>query len=453
MAPEREAYTAAPGRRPWWGVAGVAIFAAGVWILVTDVPGWNATWYVPAWYGYLLVLDAAIFLLQGHSFVGGRRRELVAMMFWSVPFWFLFEAYNLRMENWYYVFVLRSPWHQALVTWLAFATVLPACFFHAELIRSLRWWCRLSCRPLRFGHVPCWVLGVLSLVLPLIWPRYFFWLVWGITLWAPEAVNYRTGAPSLLRDLESGRCRRPLRLLAGGLLAGLVWEGVNFWARCKWIYTVPGFEEVKFFEIPVAGLLGFPILSVAAFSFYSLLCHLLRGGRHWEEPGAQTVRSASGHRLVAAGGVALLFCLGTFALTLDHTARSQRPLLRELEGLDRQTEIGLRAASVASPERLLSSIRHQGLEALAKRASVDVDRLRKARRHATLALHKGMGTEAARLLLSVGVTTLADLAEEEPAELTRRLRRVAEQDEGQTPRPAEVRVWIRAARRASGPVR
>src|SRR5881409_3341029 len=94
---------------PWVvGSVGSLILAAGFLALVNDVERWNAIWYVPAWYGYLLVLDACIFRLQGHSFLSHRRRELAAMLFWSVPFWFVFEAYNLVLKNWYYVFVLRT---------------------------------------------------------------------------------------------------------------------------------------------------------------------------------------------------------------------------------------------------------------------------------------------------------------------------------------------------------
>ncbi|HEU5248359.1 MAG TPA: hypothetical protein VFW15_00095, partial [Thermoanaerobaculia bacterium] len=97
------------GRRrlPIWGAAGTVLFGLGLWALVADLEAWNAIWYVPAWYGYLLVLDAVIFYRRGESFVSTRRREVAAMMLWSLPFWFLFEAFNLRLRNWYYVFGLR----------------------------------------------------------------------------------------------------------------------------------------------------------------------------------------------------------------------------------------------------------------------------------------------------------------------------------------------------------
>ena len=116
--------------------AGVTVFALGLWALATDVEAWNAVWYLPAWYGHLLVLDAFLSARGGRSFVVERRRELVQMMLWSLPFWLLFEAYNLRLHNWYYVFGLRTLWGSVLMSTLAFATVIPACFLHAELLEA-----------------------------------------------------------------------------------------------------------------------------------------------------------------------------------------------------------------------------------------------------------------------------------------------------------------------------
>ncbi len=69
----------------WWGYVGIGVFEAGVWLVAADVPIWNPVWYVPAWYGYLLVLDGMILHSQGHSFLRGRRRETVALPFLVRP--------------------------------------------------------------------------------------------------------------------------------------------------------------------------------------------------------------------------------------------------------------------------------------------------------------------------------------------------------------------------------
>lgn len=420
---------------PVWGPAGLLLFGAGVWFLAADLEGWNAVWYLPAWYGYLLLLDALIFRLQGRSFLGGRGRELAAMLLWSAPFWFLFEAYNLRLRNWYYVFGLHRQWLSAIVSVLAFATVLPACLFHAELVKALGWGRGARCRPLRVTRtleIFLVGMGLLSVAAPLLFPRYAFGMVWGALFWLPEVVNRRAGAPSLLADLESGRCERLLQLLAGGLFAGAVWETLNFWARCKWIYTVPGFEDGKLFEMPFAGFLGFPVLALSAFACFSSVGHFL-GGR-----GRALRRSAA---IVAA----MVFSALTFRAVFEQTVASRRPLLSELSGLDPPSVTALRAAGIPTPERLFRAVRSSGLPAVSNRAGVDPEKLQRAYRHAALSLHKGMGTRAAALLDRGGVASVAELARADPESLFRELRGAV--------RLAQIKVWIRAARVSGEPRR
>jgi len=415
---------------PFRAVVGLLLFALGLWALVADLEAWNTVWYLPAWYGYLLMLDAVISLRGGRSFLVERRGELVTMMAWSLPFWLLFEAFNLRLRNWYYVFGLRTLWGSLLMSILAFATVLPACFFHAELLetfgafRDRRW------RPLRVTRARlgfCAVAGSAAVVLPLLRPREFFWMVWAAPLGILEVVNYRSGAPSLLRDLESGRPGRFLRLLAGGLLAGAAWELLNFWARTKWIYTVPGFEEGKLLEMPFAGFGGFPPLALSAFAFYSFVSHL-RG------------RS----RLVAVA-CAVVFSAAASAAILDRNVQSVRPVLSDLTGLDLSDVARLRSAGIPTPERLDRAARGEGLAAIAARSGISAGVLERAAGEASLALHKGMGAPAARLLESAGIRTVADLASADADGLTARLESIAAARGETAPRPEYVRVWIRAA--------
>ena len=418
-------------RFPPWGVLGILLFALGLWALVADLEAWNTIWYLPAWYGYLLVVDAAIYARRGTSFVGGRRRELVAMMLWSLPFWLLFEVYNLRLHNWYYVFGLRTLWGSVLMSTLAFATVLPACFFHAQALELFGAFRDARCRPLRvtrrtLGAVIA--IGVFCAAAPLLWPRAFFWAVWGATLGIPEVLNYRAGAPSLLRDLEAGRCGRLLRLLAGGLWAGAVWELLNYWARTKWIYTVPGFEDWKVFEMPLAGFGGFPPLALSAFAFFTLVSRLTRSRR------------------AAVAALAVVFSVGASIAILDRNVQSVRPVLSELSGLDVSAVGKLRAAGIPTPELLERAVRREGPAAVASRAGVPRDRLEVAAREASLALHKGMGAPAARLLEAAGVERVSDLASCDPGELTGRLSRIAAARREAAPRPEYVRVWVRAAR-------
>jgi hypothetical protein len=427
-AVERSARGGAP--LPIWGAAGVVLFGLGLWALIADLEAWNAIWYLPAWYGYLLVLDAVIFVRTGESFVSGRRRELAAMMLWSLPFWLLFEALNLRLRNWYYVFGLRTLWGSFLMSTLAFATVLPACFFHAELLESFGAFRNRRRRPLRVTPkvlTICAAAGAAAIVVPLLFPRWAFWMVWGAPLGILEAVNYRSGAPSLLRDLEQGRAGRLLRLLAGGLLAGAAWELLNYWARTKWIYTVPGFEKGKLLEMPFAGFGGFPPLALSAFAWWACVSSL--------RPRPRLVVSA----------LAILFSASVSVAILDRNVQSVRPVLSELSGLDSAAVQKMRSAGIPTPERLDRAVRRDGLASVVSRTGVTAHALESAAEEASLAVHKGMGIPAARLLRAAGIRTVADLASADSTELTARLARVASTRGEEAPRAEYVRVWIRAA--------
>lgn len=413
--------------RPWWGGVGLGVIGVGAWVLATDVPFWNTLWFLFAWIGFLLALDAVIFWLQGHSFLIGRRRELGAMLFWSVPYWCLFEIYNLRLENWYYVFLPHSETVQGLFAFVAFATVLPACFFGAELFSALGWFDALRSHPLRVGRgveLGLFGFGIACIVLPLVTPTYAFWMVWGATLGVPEVINRRLGAPSLLADLEAGRPARTLQLLAGGLLAGAVWESMNFYARAKWIYTVPGFEEYKLFEMPLLGFVGFPVLALEAFAGYALFCHWARGGRHWADP--KPKGRVSDRRLFTAF---VLFSAVTSVLALDPVVHSWRPLLDDLNGLDAAEITSLQAAGVRSPEQLVRYV---------ESGATGYD---EPYMHANLSLHKGMGTVMAAGLIAQGIDSIPALAVADASTLHASLQHLEN-----PPRPAQVKVWIRAAK-------
>src|SRR6185295_7005280 len=107
----------------------------------------------------------------------------------------------------------------------------------------------------------------------------------------------------------AGRPGRLLRLLFGGLWAGAVWETLNYWARTKWIYTVPGFEDWKVFEMPLAGFGGFPPLALSAFAFFAL------------------VRRLTGLRRIVTAAIAVVFTLGASFAILDRNVQSVRPVL------------------------------------------------------------------------------------------------------------------------------
>ena len=92
--------------------------------------------------------------------------------------------------------------------------------------------------------------------------------VWLGFIFLLDPINRRLGGESLFEDWETGRRDRLKNLFIGGLLCGLLWELVNYWSRAKWHYSVPIMEDVKLFEMPLPGYLGFPAFAFECFTMY-----------------------------------------------------------------------------------------------------------------------------------------------------------------------------------------
>jgi hypothetical protein len=401
-----------------------------------------ATWYYHfSWFTVLLVGDGVLALrgaagrgIKGEFLLLGRRGHLVSLLVWSTVVWLFYELLNFRLQNWYYIFLPEHPAVRWLGTATAFATVLPAVFLAEAYLRAVRFaerleWKRMQVTPRFLTGMQ--LSGVLMMGLVLAWPRYFFPLVWGASMLMVEPGVYRRSRErSLLADLEQGRPARLLRLLAGGALIGLLWEMLNIGARMKWIYTVPFFEELKLFEMPVPGFLGFPPFAVECFILWqALVCAGLAVPRRGE-PFPATVR-----RRWTAGIAALAFSVITLLGMELLTFTSMQPRLSELPsvpGADLE-RVGYDVFRLAHSD--------PGLVA----ADVSVDRALASDwvASARLAALRGIGTRHLRLLNHLEIFTVEQLAGADPARLIRQL----EQLTGEDWVDARVRVWVRGARR------
>ena len=235
-----------------------ALSTAGLALLVEPVPTW---YYHLAWWSYIVAADDVNRRRSGRSLLRDRPAHFAWLAGVSVLWWTLFELANLRLGNWYYVMSL--PWTP--LRWaagvVAFASVLPGIVETLALVENLGLLRSVRVRPLAWSagkERAVLVLGAACLVLPLVWPDVFFPLTWGSLVFLLEPWNRRHARRSFLRDLEEGEAGPLCRTLLAGLVCGALWEAWNFWARTKWIYTVPGFEGLKVFEMPLAGFLGFP---------------------------------------------------------------------------------------------------------------------------------------------------------------------------------------------------
>jgi hypothetical protein len=278
------------------------------------------------------------------------------------------------------------------------------------------------------------IAGAAIMALVLAFPRYFFALVWGASMLMIEPVVYRKARDrSLLYDLEQGRPGRLLRLLGGGALIGLLWESLNIGARAKWIYTVPFLENLKLFEMPVPGFLGFPPFAVECFIIWQAL---VTAGVAVPRFGP-TFRATRGKRIGAAFGSAVFCVIVLIGMEL-WTFTSSRPRITELPevpGVMLQRE-GYDVFRLANSTPSL----------VAADAGVDRETAQKWVDRAGLASLRGIGTDNLQLLQELGINSVEQLAATDPAALIARL----EQKTGEDWVDARVRVWVRGARRSLG---
>jgi len=236
------------------------------------------TWFFSfAWWSYILMIDGWVYRRRGESLLLTFPGRFFFLAAWSVVLWFIFEAFNLRLNNWYY----NGLPPQATLRWLgyvlAFATVVPAVFETADLIDTAGFIKSGKVRPLGWktpvGRYFA-VAGAVMVALPLILPSFFFPLVWGAFIFLLEPFNERLGASSLLSDWREGNLKRLFTLLVAGFFCGGLWEAWNALAGAHWTYSVPWVGDTKIFRMPVLGYLGFPPFAVEVFVMTSFVLAL-----------------------------------------------------------------------------------------------------------------------------------------------------------------------------------
>ncbi len=436
-------------RLPWYGWAGAAALAAGEIGLALGIYPVQVLFYVIAWWSYILVADACVWKLRGDSLLRTRPWELLVLAFWSTPLWNLFEVFNFRLQNWFYVNVPVEPVYALSMSAFAYATVLPGIFETYDLLRAAGLAAGARTRPRPVRPALRWALmalGATMLVAPLVWPRVAYPWIWGFAVLLLDPVSHRLGARSLLGQLERGDPRPTLRLLAAGLICGALWEFWNYWSHTKWMYTVPFFEESKWFEMPPLGFLGFPPFALECYVLVNLLNHVRRG-RSWEEarpagPGAPRSLAVIGVAAVLIWNVAVYVGIDEF------TVRSYSPELRWVDGLPPGAVDRLERAGITRPVEVLSrTATPRALARLAAESGVPEGTLREVRAVSRLIDTRGLGARHYNTLRHLGITTVEALAREDPASLHARWAALAGL---RAPTLPQVRVWVRAARASSG---
>jgi hypothetical protein len=388
----------------------------GLALLVEPFLSWYFQW---AWWSYILTIDALDRRLAGRSLLRDEPLRFLWLAGVSVVLWTFFEALNLRLGNWYYV--MDNPVRP--VRWaggaLAFATVLPALFETEALLHHLAVPRRVRLAPLRWSRartLGSLAVGLACFGLPLLWPDQFYPLTWGSFIFLLEPWNRRHAPASRLRELEEGEATPTLRWLLAGLVCGALWETWNYWARAKWIYTVPGFESLKIFEMPLAGFLGFPFFALECAAVVAALDGLRPRLRAWPRGVRRLV-------VAVASGLAVAGTAVVFAAADRVTVDSWYVPVERLGVLPSADRHALARAGLESPERLWRAFRDAAdLAEWSARTGVGIDALRGDRERVRLVLHRGLGDDRARELARLGIHTLEDLARWRPKPLAETLR-------------------------------
>ncbi len=263
-------------RRGWVGLALIAVFWPVNWFW----PGLRTHLaFFPLWLGYALTVDALTFCRRGESLFSRSPRRYVLLFVISAPAWWLFEALNLRTQNWHYLgreFFTNTQY--ALLATLSFSTVMPAVFGTAQLVHTFP----PFDRPLKGPRVPptpavlwgAFLSGWAMLGLLLAFPRYCFPFLWLSVFFILEPLNAWLGFPSLLRWTARRNWQPIYTLWAGVLVTAFFWEMWNYFSYPKWVYHVPFVGFWHIFEMPLLGYGGYLPFALELWALYHLVMGL-----------------------------------------------------------------------------------------------------------------------------------------------------------------------------------
>lgn len=256
---------------------GLGLLCLGEGLILIRARPLSDFYFAFVWFGFILFLDAAIRAQSGRSLSSTSRAVFLALIPISALFWWLFEGFNLVVQNWIYIGSQYTGLGFLVFATIDFSTVMLAVWSAAGLVYLLI--------PGRDGTerkaVPGALLalvffaGLGCLILPFLSPRYAFGLIWGCTAMILDPINAYLGRPSILRALWNHCWRLPISFALGGLFCGVFWEAWNFWSLPKWIYAVPYVDFAHIFEMPLLGYGGYLPFGLEVFTMVNFLLPLV----------------------------------------------------------------------------------------------------------------------------------------------------------------------------------
>jgi hypothetical protein len=271
---------------PWYAYCGVLLNGLA-WISSwARIGPWPYTFF-PLWLGFILLLDGLNVARTGTSPLKRGVGRFVLLFVYSSPFWWVFEALNLPVQNWHYHF--DHPYSllaYIAITSLDFSTVLPAVMELVELFTSFRP-LRPLLDPLDPGPVASRrtvllfvALGIVMLVLPFLLPHYAFGLLWLCLIFLLDPINHLARRKSALGHLLARDWRFFVAIPLAALCCGFFWEMWNSRALPGWWYTVPLVDAAPhLFAMPLPGYLGYLPFGIELFVMYQFALLLTRQRR------------------------------------------------------------------------------------------------------------------------------------------------------------------------------
>ncbi|MCX6822025.1 MAG: hypothetical protein NTW30_04585 [Candidatus Aenigmarchaeota archaeon] len=230
------------------------------------------------WCGYILVMDSAVHILSGKSYIINRPKKFIFIVFLSALLWLIFEFYNIFLGGWYYIGIPTEPW-KCINCYIAFSTILPAVFETAEFIKSLRIFQKTRIQKITINKSLLYfsiLVGLIMIVMPFLYYSPYMWgLVWIGFILLIDPINYLFHEKSLIEQIKSGKLNVVFSLFLAGYICGFFWEVWNYWASAKWYYTVPILDEIKIFEIPFLGFFAYGFFAWELYVMYYFVKLLL----------------------------------------------------------------------------------------------------------------------------------------------------------------------------------
>lgn len=265
----------------WIGFILVCLF----WLLNWTLPGPRTHWgFFPLWLGYCLTIDGLAFRRTGTSLLKRSPSNYIGLFLISAPVWWLFEALNLRTQNWIYFGAEQfTQMEYAFWTTLSFTTVIPAVFGSAELMASFDFVKRIKRGPVigtdKWTTTGFFILGWVMLALLLTWPLIFFPFMWISVYFILEPVNIWLGHRSLPDWTRKGDWRPVISLWLGVLMTAFFWEMWNYLSHPRWLYQVAWGNWLHIFEMPLLGYGGYLPFALELYAIYHFIMGLLGRGR------------------------------------------------------------------------------------------------------------------------------------------------------------------------------